>query len=421
MPFQRLNFNTLALPQVSVPFTGYSKLRRFSTSHSPFAPLIGRSVMNRRMLSLYLLASSGFLGGFVANAVLENRPSAIAQSASPLPAPPSSVADFGPERFDQVIRQVGPSVVTVDALKPSTTAGSAGASRSKPVEESGSGVIVRLSGFRGCYVITNNHVVGGAKTAEMTVTLADGRILQPERVWTDPESDIAILKLPADNLPTLDLADSDRVKIGQWVLAFGSPFGLHQTVTHGIISARDRGQISLGSTIRIKEFLQTDAPINPGNSGGPLVDMNGLVVGINTAIATNNGSNSGISFSIPANLVKRVSRELLEKGVVSRGYLGLQLAPTLEPAAALRLGLNRVWGAMVEGVHADGPAGSGGIQTGDVILKLNTIDIRDENHLINMISALPVNQRIQMTVWRSKQTRTLDITIGDWSTVVGKR
>ena len=132
------------------------------------------------------------------------------------------------------------------------------------------------------------------------------------------------------------------------MLAFGSPFGLNQTVTHGIISATQRGQINLGSTIRLKEFLQTDAAINPGSSGGPLVDLDGKVVGINTAIASKSGDNSGVSFSIPANMVKRIATQLIEKGSVTRGYLGVQLASTLDPAEALRLGLSRVNGAYVE-------------------------------------------------------------------------
>src|SRR5439155_25695998 len=152
--------------------------------------------------------------------------------------------------------------------------------------------------------------------------LSDGRIARPPRVLADPETDISPLQLDADNVPTAQFADSDRVKPGQWLLAFGSPFGLNQTVTHGIVSATDRGQISLGSTIRIKEFIQTDAAINPGSSGGPLVDLDGRVVGINTAIASQSGNNTGVSFSIPANLVKRVASQLFEKGRVTRGYLG---------------------------------------------------------------------------------------------------
>ncbi len=379
--------------------------------------------MKRRLLWTTGILGSSFFGGLVGSQLFDGHRMAYAGPSGPLS--PLPVAQTGLEssqelaltRLDEVVRKVGPSVVTVDALKPPANPNA----RAKPVEESGSGMIVRLAGQRGCFVLTNNHVVGGARPGEITVTLADGRILMPEKAWFDPESDIAVLKLPEDTLPALELADSDRVRIGQWVLAFGSPFGLHQSVTHGIISARDRGQISLGPTIRIKEFLQTDAPINPGNSGGPLVDLAGNVVGINTAIATNNGSNSGISFSIPANLVKRVAKELLEKGSVSRGYLGLQLAPTLEPLTALRLGLTSVRGAMVEGVHPEGPAGVGGLQQGDVILKLDATDVRDENHLINLVSALPVSQKVRVTIWRARQTKALDITIGDWTTSVSAK
>ncbi len=370
--------------------------------------------MNRRFCWSLVVAGGSFAGGLASNLLFDGRSTAVADQGPPLPAPPAAVErdrpTVGPERFEAVIRQVAPSVVAVDAVKPSTSA----TSRGKPTEESGSGVLTRFEHHRGCFAVTNNHVVGGAKPGEITVTLADGRILQPEKVWTDPESDIAVLKLPVEDLPTAELADSDRARVGQWVLAFGSPFGLNQTVTHGIISARDRGQISLGATIRIKEFLQTDAAINPGSSGGPLVDMHGQVLGINTAIASNNGNNSGVSFSIPANMVKRVARELLEKGTVSRGYLGLQLAPTLEPAAALKLGLGRAWGALVDSVHPEGPAARGGVRGGDVILKIDAVEIRDENQLINLVSSLPAGQKVRLSVWRAKQHQQLEAVITEW-------
>ncbi|WP_238602418.1 S1C family serine protease [Fimbriiglobus ruber] len=379
--------------------------------------------MTRRLLWAATVIGGSFAGGMVTSALFDTHGVVHARPDSPLPPPPAAATVVerdhagspAPDRFEQVIQQIAPAVVSVDAVKPATTPSPTG--KSKPTEESGSGVIVRLDAARGYYAVTNNHVVGGARPGEITVNLADGRIIQPDRVWTDPESDIAVLRLPAENLPFAELGDSDRTRRGQWVLAFGSPFGLNQTVTHGIISARDRGQISLGTTIRIKEFLQTDAAINPGSSGGPLADMSGAVIGINTAIASNNGNNSGVSFSIPANLVKRVARELLEKGAVSRGYLGLQLAPTIEPAAALRLGLSRSWGALVEGVHPDGPAAAGGLQKGDVILKLDAVEIRDENHLINLISALPPNQKIRVSVWRDRQDRVLNVVVGDWAVV----
>src|SRR5262249_17960012 len=192
----------------------------------------------------------------------------------------------------------------------------------------------------------------------------------------------------------------DHTRVGQWVLAIGSPFGLNQTVTHGIISARERGQVSLGSTIRIKDFLQTDAAINPGSSGGPLVNLEGEVIGINTAIASHSGSNSGVAFSIPINLVKRVMHQLVEKGTVSRGYLGMQLAQAFEVADALRLGLDRAQGALVESVYPDTPAAAAGLRSNDVILQVDGVVIRNENHLINLIAAMPVGQRVRLQVWR---------------------
>src|SRR5262249_21612901 len=152
----------------------------------------------------------------------------------------------------------------------------------------------------------------------------------------------------------------------------GSPFGLNQTVTHGIISARERGQVSLGSTIRIKDFLQTDAAINPGSSGGPLLNLDGEVIGINTAIASHSGSNSGVAFSIPINLVKRVTRQLLEKGSVSRGYLGMQLAQTFEATDALKLGMDRVQGALIENIYPETPAATAGLKSNDVVLQVDS-------------------------------------------------
>ncbi len=224
------------------------------------------------------------------------------------------------ERFEWVARQVSPAVVYVEAAKPARNG------KNQPLEESGSGVIVRWPGQPTPLVITNNHVIAQATPDHITVNLSNGRLLKPNRVWTDPESDVAVLRIDwGGEMPTAVLGDSNQVQVGQWVLAFGSPFGLNQTVTHGIISARERGQVSLGSTIRIKDFLQTDAAINPGSSGGPLVDLRGEVIGINTAIASHSGSNSGVAFSIPANLVRRMVTQLLEKGSVSRGYLGIQM------------------------------------------------------------------------------------------------
>jgi S1-C subfamily serine protease len=303
-----------------------------------------------------------------------------------------------------------PAVVAVEATKPAARPGK------KPVEESGSGVLIQVPGQAGTFVLTNNHVVAGAPAAQITVSLADNRILHPGQVWADPESDVALLRVDStEALPTAPLGDSDRVRVGQWVLAIGSPFGLNQTVTHGIISARERGQVSLGNTIRIKDFLQTDAAINPGSSGGPLVNLDGEVVGINTAIASHSNSNSGVAFSIPSSLALRVARQLLEKGAVSRGYLGVQVAPTFEATDAARLGLDRAQGALVDTVYSGTPAEAAGLRSRDVILAVDGVSIRNENHFINLISGLPAGRRVRMQVWRDRRAVAVEAVVGDWT------
>jgi S1-C subfamily serine protease len=366
--------------------------------------------MVRRFAVAVGLGGCAALGGAAAQLAFQV-PTVVSAEPPLPPAPASTAAVTSADRFPAVVRAVSPAVVAVDAVKPNPSA----TSTSKSKEESGSGVLARFPGVTGTVVVTNNHVVGDAPRDKVYVTLSDGRVLQPTRILADPESDISLLQLAEDNLPAVTLADSDRVVRGQYVLAFGSPFGLNQTVTHGIISATERGQISLGSTIRIKEFIQTDASINPGSSGGPLVDLDGKVVGINTAIASQNGNNTGVSFSIPANLVKRVAGQLFERGAVTRGYLGVQLAATIDPAEALRLGLTRVCGGLVEIVHPNTPAATAGLRVGDVVLRLEDVDLRDEHHLINLISALPPGQRVRLTVWRDRKAETVAVVIGEYN------
>jgi len=365
----------------------------------------------KRILTLVLLIACAVAGGALIT-LLSSRFIASA-SAQPQAGAIASDVDRLGERFERVARKISPAVVAVEAVKPPSHAANG---KSKPVEESGSGFLIHAPGVREALVLTNNHVISGAPAAKISVSLPDGRLLRPTQVWTDPESDIALLRLQgADNAPAAPLGDSDTTKVGQWVLAIGSPFGLNQTVTHGIISARERGQVSLGSTIRIKDFLQTDAAINPGSSGGPLVNLNGEVIGINTAIASQNGNNSGVAFSIPINLVKRVIKQLLERGSVSRGYLGMQLAQAFEPADALKLGLDRATGAMVEAVYPDTPAAAAGLRSGDVVLQVDGTAIRNENHMINLISGLKAGQRVRMEVWRNRRTVVVDAVVGDWT------
>jgi S1-C subfamily serine protease len=369
----------------------------------------------RRYAQVLFVGLCAFLGGLVASLT----PNLIGKASAQLSVPGARAVsrEVDPvlaisDRFEAVARKVSATVVAVEATKPAQPR----SGKKQQTEESGSGVLVRLAGQNEVLALTNNHVVADAAPRQITVSTADGRLFKAERVWADPESDIAVLRLSgAGNLPAATLGDSDRVRVGQWVLAIGSPFGLNQTVTHGIISARERGQVSLGSTIRIKDFLQTDAAINPGSSGGPLFNLDGEVVGINTAIASHSGSNSGVAFSIPINLVRRVATQLLERGSVTRGYLGMQMAPSFEANDALRLGLDRLQGAMVEAVYPNTPAATAGVKANDVVLQVDDTVIRNENHFINLISAMPAGQRVRLQVWRERRQVGLDAVVGDWS------
>jgi serine protease Do len=368
----------------------------------------------RRALLIVFLGSCSFLGGLVAMTLMgRSQANAQAEGLKPSQAPSSGneMSRLG-DRFELVASKVSPSVVAIEAIKPPAK----GSTKTNPVDESGSGVLFRIAGQRGVFVLTNNHVIQRSAPNQITINLADSRIVKPAQVWTDPESDVALLRLDnLDTVPTAILGDSDNVRVGQWVLAIGSPFGLNQTVTHGIISARERGQISLGNTIRIKDFLQTDAAINPGSSGGPLVNLDGEVIGINTAIASPSGSNSGVAFSIPINMVKRIIRQLLEKGSVTRGYLGVQVASSFEPADAEKLGLSKAQGAWVEKVYTNTPAADAGLKPNDVVLEVDQVVIRNENHFINLISGMSIGQRIRLNVWRDKQKTTIEAVVGDWA------
>jgi serine protease Do len=365
----------------------------------------------RRTLSLIVLGTGAAVGGAAAVLIAPRLvPQAIADTTGVRPA--GNLADLGglSDRFEAVARKLGPAVVSVEAVKPNGTNKDG---KARTVEDAGSGVIVADSGGRH-WVITNNHVITGAKIEQVSVNLSDGRLLRPTQVLADPETDVAILRVDGDALATATLGDSDRARIGQWVVAIGSPYGLSQSLTHGIISARERGAVSLGSTIRIKDFLQTDAAINPGSSGGPLLTLDGEVIGINTAIASQSGSASGVAFAIPINMVKRVVQQLQERGSVTRGYLGLVLAQSFEPADAVKFGLDRARGARVESVYPGTPAEQAGLKVNDIVLAVDGSAIRNDNHLINMIAMLPVGQRVRLNVWRERQAVALDAVVGDW-------
>lgn len=284
------------------------------------------------------------------------------------------------------------------------------------VEETGSGVIMTSQKKPGYYVVTNRHVIEGANLEDIAIQLHDGREVRPERVWSDPATDLAILKIQAPNLVTARWADSNEVEIGHLVLAMGSPFGLSRSVTLGIISAKGRRQLKLGAAeVLNQDFLQTDAAINPGNSGGPLIDLSGKVVGINTAIASASGGNEGIGFSIPSNLAQRVMEQLLEHGVVRRAYLGVKLDPQFNARAAAELRLDRVQGARITMVYPNTPAARANLQANDVVLTFDGIEVQDENHLINLVSLTPIGRQVKLGIWRAGKQITITITLADRS------
>jgi serine protease Do len=264
----------------------------------------------------------------------------------------------------------------------------------------GSGVIVTKDG----YILTNNHVVDGAD--EVKVTLNDGRELTAKVVGKDPKSDLAVIKIAANDLPAIALADSAQSEVGDVVLAIGNPFAIGQSVTMGIISATGRATMGLD----YEDFIQTDAAINPGNSGGALVDAEGRLIGINTAIYSRSGGNQGIGFAIPTDLARGIMVSLIEHGRVTRGYLGVRLQD-LTPALARQFDLKDDQGALVGDVEPDSPANSAGLKSGDVIVKFNGHKVADSRHLKLEVGETAPGDRVPMEVLRDGSAKTLEIKV----------
>jgi len=313
------------------------------------------------------------------------------------------------QTFELVAKAVSPAVVHIVAQKSTRTDDN---KRPRHFEETGSGVIVRSSRGAGLYVLTNHHVIDGARPSSIQVKLLDSRTIHPVKTWTDGDADIAVLKLDQDDLPAAKLGNSDDAAVGTWVLALGSPFGLMHSVSQGIISARGRHMEEL-EDVKNQDFLQTDAAINPGNSGGPLVNMKGEVIGINNSIASNGGGNEGVGFSIPINLARWIMDELVVHGRVKRGALGVDLNSDFGEKAAIALGMERPHGALIGRVYPASPADRAGIRDGDVILRFAGSDIVDLNHLINSVSMTAVGQTAEVVVWRDRRELTVHVTVGD--------
>jgi serine protease Do len=269
---------------------------------------------------------------------------------------------------------------------------------SPPQHGVGSGVIVTKDG----YILTNNHVVDDAD--EVKVSLQDGRTFTAKVIGKDPKSDVAVVKIDAHDLPAITFADSDKCEVGDMVLAIGNPFGIDQSVTRGIVSAKDRSAMDLD----YQDFIQTDAAINPGNSGGALVDADGRLIGINTAIYSHTGGNQGVGFAIPTDLARGVMESLIQYGKVTRGYLGVMIQD-INPALAREFKLKSDNGALVGDVVPGGPADKAGLKSGDVIEKFDGKPVTDSRHLKIEVARVAPGQTVAVEVLRDGSAKTLDV------------
>lgn len=272
----------------------------------------------------------------------------------------------------------------------------------QPKNGSGSGVILTEDG----YIVTNNHVVGFAD--QIKVTLNDGREMKAEKVGTDPSTDIAVLKIEGSNLPTINYANSDQVKIGEWVLAVGNPFNLTSTVTAGIVSAKGRDLDIIKESKSIEEFIQTDAVVNPGNSGGALLDTRGGLIGINTAISTPTGVYAGYSFAIPSNLVKRIVDDIIENGNIERTNLGIG-GYTIDDEVKNELNLNVDSGVYIDYVDRGSAAQFSGLLPGDIITEVNNREILSFEDIVDEMKFTKVGDVLDVSILRNGKLKTFHI------------
>jgi serine protease DegQ len=332
------------------------------------------------------------------------------RTAPPLPAAASAPLSAG--SLNAAVRRAAPAVVSVSAAK---------GGRNNPHERDpwyryffgdrpqgemqrgvGSGVIVSPQG----YLLTNNHVVEGA--SEIEIGLNDGREAKARLIGTDPDTDVAVLKIDLDRLPSITLGNVEGLQVGDQVLAIGNPFNVGQTVTSGIVSALGRNQLGLST---FENFIQTDAPINPGNSGGALVDVNGQMVGINTAIFSRSGGSMGIGFAIPVDLARQVMEGLIKEGKVTRGWIGVE--PRDLPAEYIEsFKLPIKDGVLITGVLQDGPAGRSGLKPGDVVTAVGERPVANTTQLLNAVAALKPGSEAAIGVQRGAQALQLKLTVG---------
>ncbi|MCO7227858.1 Do family serine endopeptidase [Halomonas sp. CnH100-B] len=341
-----------------------------------------------------------------------NRPAPDIKQAAPLSR------QQGPASYSNAVNQAAPAVVNIyssriverdqhplmsDPFFNQFFSGDDATTHQRMLSSLGSGVIVSNDG----YVLTNHHVINGAD--QIQVALRDGRETLAEVIGTDPESDLAVLRIDLDDLPVIELADSEEVAVGDVALAIGNPFGVGQTVTMGIISATGRSHLGLNA---YEDFIQTDAAINPGNSGGALVNPDGALVGINTAIFSRSGGSQGIGFAIPANLAHSILDELVTRGRVIRGWLGIE-AQALSRELAASFGLRTPQGVIVAGVVSGGPAAQAGLQPGDVLLSIDGQVILDARATMSDIASIPPGTSLPLTIVRGGERMEMTLEVGE--------
>jgi serine protease Do len=376
-----------------------------------------------------LLVVAGLVAGILLTARFDWQATSHAQESARLPLPASAA----PVNFVPVVKAATPAVVNIATSRTIKRSGEEMQSpfmddpvfrhffgeefsrrfqvpKERRENSLGSGVIVDASG----YIITNNHVV--AKADEIKVLLNDKREFSGKVIGTDPKTDLAVIKINASNLPTIPWGDSDKLEVGEYVLAIGNPFALNSTVTMGIVSAVGRANVGIAD---YEDFIQTDAAINPGNSGGALVNSRGELVGINTAIFSRSGGYMGIGFAVPANMTRTVMQSLIKSGKVVRGYLGVQIQPvTTELAKQFKLKESR--GALVSDVVAASPAAAAGIRDGDIITAFNGKQIDSPATLRNTVAATEVGKKVNVELLRDGKTVTVEIKVAELPKDVAK-
>jgi serine protease Do len=381
--------------------------------------------------STMIKLGSGLLIGAIGWALFSGSTSSIAEGIQP----PELDIDTAPlsreikiaTSFATVVKKASPSVVSIQVIQktsmPQSPFGDDSGmdpfrrffspdapgqprgqqSPERRIQGGGSGVIVSEDGF----ILTNNHVIDGAET--ITVLLSDDQTkYEAEVLGGDKHSDLAVIKIKADNLEPITLSDSNQLEVGDLVLAMGSPFGLSQSVTMGIVSATGRAGLQM---MDIENFIQTDASINPGNSGGALLDAQGRLVGINTLIVSRSGGNQGVGFAIPVNMARRVMEQIVTFGDIKRGLLGISMQEMSE-SMALQFGLEETTGVLVSETSAGGPADKAGIEAGDVILKFNDTKVRGLTHLKLLVVETRPGVEVDMTVFRRGKSRVFSVEIG---------